>query len=61
MAERVGFEPTYPVKGNLISSQARYGQLRYLSAWLVAAVISAGPLERFLMLFYVWRQVKSSG
>ena len=31
MAERVGFEPTCPVKDNLISSQARYGQLRYLS------------------------------
>ncbi len=32
MAERVGFEPTCPVKDNPISSRARYGQLRYLSA-----------------------------
>ncbi len=33
MAERVGFEPTYRgLAGNSISSRARYGQLRYLSA-----------------------------
>ena len=33
MAERVGFEPTYRgLTGNSISSRARYGQLRYLSA-----------------------------
>ena len=33
MAERVGFEPTYRLlTDNSISSRARYGQLRYLSA-----------------------------
>ena len=33
VAERVGFEPTYRLlTGNSISSRARYGQLRYLSA-----------------------------
>lgn len=26
MAERVGFEPTYRLRGNLISSQARYNR-----------------------------------
>ena len=36
MAERVGFEPTCPLQDNLISSQARYGQLRYLSAFRLA-------------------------
>mgnify|MGYP000721919521 CR=1 FL=1 len=33
LAERVGFEPTYRlITDNSISSRARYGQLRYLSA-----------------------------
>ncbi len=33
LAERVGFEPTYRLlTDNSISSRARYGQLRYLSA-----------------------------
>ncbi len=37
MAERVGFEPTYRLlTDNSISSRARYGQLRYLSAlWVL--------------------------
>ena len=38
MAERVGFEPTYRrLTGNSISSRARYGQLRYLSADIISA------------------------
>ena len=32
MAERVGFEPTDPLRGHLISSQARSTELRHLSA-----------------------------
>ena len=38
MAERVGFEPTYRLlTDNSISSRARYGQLRYLSARMYVA------------------------
>ena len=32
MAERVGFEPTVPLRVHLISSQARSTELRHLSA-----------------------------
>ena len=38
VAERVGFEPTYRLlTDNSISSRARYGQLRYLSARMYVA------------------------
>lgn len=45
MAERVGFEPTYRgLTGNSISSRARYGQLRYLSAGLGVAPVTEGSV-----------------
>ena len=47
VAERVGFEPTYRLlTDNPISSRARYGQLRYLSAQYVS---------RATFLSGVWR------
>ena len=43
MAERVGFEPTVPVKVHLISNQARSTELRHLSA---GAEASRNPSPR---------------
>jgi hypothetical protein len=41
MAERVGFEPTDPLRGHLISSQARSTELRHLSAGAEASRITS--------------------
>lgn len=47
VAERVGFEPTYRLlTDNSISSRARYGQLRYLSA-LWSCACTARPKALF--------------
>ena len=46
MAERVGFEPTVPLRVHLISSQARSTELRHLSAGAEASRISAIFLAR---------------
>ena len=54
VAERVRFEPTYRLlTDNSISSRARYGQLRYLSAKVTGKIFTRIPENR--QAFYCGR------